>query len=198
MPNNVTMSLQTKIKKAIQSLINIRSESADLVDLYFDEVSSDLSGVSGTTAVTVTTKLTKDEVTTSVTMCQNLENFFTNQSVTTGDYLQTLNSVLNGNDQATSVVSEAVENYGFRVVELSKQVLGVYNDAFIIENLYNASEVSAAVGSISTQTVVFGSDMTKDDLTSAITLLQQWKNFVGNSAVSTGDYQSTLSKWERI
>ena len=35
------------------------------------------------------------------------------------------------------------------------------------------------------------------DLTSAITLLQQFNNFTGNSAVSQGDYMSTLNKVRR-
>ncbi len=39
--------------------------------------------------------------------------------------------------------------------------------------------------------------ITAAELTSAITLLQQFNNFVGNSAVLQGDYMATLNKVRR-
>ena len=51
---------------------------------------------------------------------------------------------------------------------------------------------------MSIQTVVYGSSMTKDQLTSAITLIQDWDDLLNNVAPGTADRKVTLGNWSAL
>jgi hypothetical protein len=74
----------------------------------------------------------------------------------------------------------------------------IYRQSQNALELYFDNEVGDIVSVLDAQRIVYGSEMTVSDLSSAITLLQQFNNFMGNSAVTTGDYSSTISKWNRL
>jgi hypothetical protein len=47
-------------------------------------------------------------------------------------------------------------------------------------------------------TVDYVGEMTSSELSAAITLIEQFKKMINNEAVTTGNYVSTLAKWERL
>ncbi len=64
--------------------------------------------------------------------------------------------------------------------------------------MYFDNEVGDAITNLDNQRIIYGSEMTKSDLTNAITLLQEFHKMLENTAVTQGDYSSTVSKWERL
>jgi hypothetical protein len=195
----VTQELQDDLKVIMDKLNLLRNESKDLYNLYWKgTVNTDNPG--GTTAATTATSgsLEGNDITNSVTLADNLNNFFDNIAVGTVDYLATIEKLLHGDNAAITAISSDIEDFGARSVTFAQDLLDVYNKARDAENFYNTSEIGSAAGAMSTQTIMFGSSMTKDDLTSAITLLQQFQNMLNNTAVTTGDYKATLGKWLRL
>lgn len=196
--NNITATLEGSIKQAFVSFTIMRNEAKDLSNLYFKgSVSSDLSALAGTDPATFNTLLTKDQLINGLTIAEQYDKMFDNVAVATADYLTTVETNTHGNAVATSI-SPAVEAFGDRSTQFCRDLLTQYNRSRKLENIYNASELSAMIGSLSVQTVLYGANMTKDDLTSAITLIQQFQNFMTNVAVTTADYKITLGKWERF
>jgi hypothetical protein len=195
---NEGAQLQTDLKTMMTLFLEMFNEAQDLENLYFKGgVSTDISALLGTNPVTQDTRLTKNELVSGLTFAENLRKLFDNVAVTTADYLDTIQKLTHGNATGT-LVSVAVEDFGTRVVALTANALTQYNRARNAVNFYNSSEMAAMIGSISIQKVFYGSEMTKDELTSAITLLQQFQGMLENTAVSTGDYKVTLGKWERL
>lgn len=195
----VTQELQDDLKVIMDKMNLLRNESLDLFNLYWKgTVNSDNPG--GTNAATTETNgsLEGNDITNSVTLADNLNNFFDNSAVTQADYLVTIEKLLHGDNAAITAISSDIEDFGGRSVTFAQDLLDVYNKARDAENFYTNSEISAAAGAMSSQTVMFGSSMTKDDLTSGIVLLQQFQNMLNNSAVTTGDYKATLAKWLRL
>ena len=196
---NVTEKLQRDIKTIMIAFDSAFNEAADLENLYFKgTVSADVGGLGAGAPATVTSKLDKEEVINSLTMFENLRKFFDGVAVAQSDYNNTIQNVLHGDAVLATALSIDVENFGDRSKVLAQILLDQYNRARDAENDYVNLEISAAVAGISTQTVVFGSDMTKDDLTSAITMLQEYKNYIENSVVATATYKATLAKWKRL
>jgi hypothetical protein len=195
---NVTAQLQVDIKTIMDTFNLMRNEALDLYNLYWKGgVNGDITAAAGTDPVTQTTRLTKTQLINGLTFAENINNFFDNIAVTTGDYLATCETNIHGNATAT-LISTATEAFGDRSVQFCADAITQYNLSRDAENWYNSSELSAMIGSISTQTIVYGSNMTKDDLIAAIVLLQQYQNALENSAVTTGDYKVTVGKWLRL
>jgi len=195
---NVTAQLQVDIKTVMLSFDAMRNESLDLYNLYFKGgVTADISAALGTDPVTQATKLTKDQLIAGLTFVENLDKFFSNVAVTTSDYLTTCETNIYGNATPT-FISTATESFGDRSVQVCRDAITQFNRSRDAENWYNSSELSAMIGSISTQTIVYGSDMSKDDLIAAIVLMQQFQNMMNNAAVTKGDYKVTLGKWLRL
>jgi len=196
---NVTAQLQVDIQTAFETFSLMRNEVRDLSNLYWKGgVSTDLSAVSGgSDPVTQTTKLTKDQLISALSLIEELDDFFDNDAVAQSDYLTTIETNIHGKATPT-LISPAVEAFGDRSVQLCQDALTQYNRSRDIENWYNSSEISAYIGSVSTQKIIDGSDMTKDDLTSAITLIQQFQRMLENLLVTAGDYKVTLGKWARF
>ncbi len=193
---NVTKELQKDIKTTIQSFEKMFNEAQDLENLYWKgSVSTDLAAVSlGTDPATQDTRLTKDQVISILTFCENTRKFFDNVAFGVADYMTTAQNSLYGNATAT-LVTQNIEAFSNRGVQFCRDSVTQFNRARDIENIYNSSELSAMIGSISTQTIVYGSDMTKDQLTSAVTLMQNWQDFLSNVATGTADRKVTLGKW---
>lgn len=195
--NDTSQKLETAILAVATSLKSIRNESSDVYKVYFatgaDALVSALAA--NGTAATVTTKLTKSEIINGITFIGELNDFFDNAAVAQGDYLQSLENLINGSDQAGAALSNDVEAIGTRLKELAEDCVEVFKQAKDILKAYSASELSAVVSAISTTTVVFGCSTTKAKLSSGITLVEQFKKMINNEAVTTGDYSSTVSSW---
>lgn len=198
MSNDITSQLQADIKILTGSFNNMFNEALDLENLYFKgSVSADLSGSAGGDAVTSSTQLTKDQIVTILTLCENVRKFFDNVAVATADYQTTCQDVSYGVATAT-FFNNTVEQFGVRGVQFAKDCISQFNRGRDIENDYNSSEISAMIGSLSTYTQIYGSSMSKDQLTSAVTLTQDWDNFMNNVAPGTADRKVTLGKWSAL
>jgi hypothetical protein len=130
-------------------------------------------------------------------MCENIINFINNQAVATSDYLATSENLINGSDQASQSLSQDVESIGTRLQNLGGTLITLNQTVSSLLNLYNAAQLSAVLTAISGDPVVIGCSTTKTKFLSGVTLLQQFNNLMNNSAVTTGDYLSTISQWNQ-
>jgi hypothetical protein len=196
---NLTLQLENEIKAFTVQMKNIWLEAEDLYKMYWAAgPSSELSALGGGDAATVSTKLTKNEVIRGVTLCEELKDFFGNDSVATSDYMSSIQNIYYGNNAAVSPVSVAVEALGSRLYSLCGTCWTQFNKAKALLDLYNDTEIAAAVGAISTTTVVFGANVNKSLLLSGMVLIEQFKKMINNEAVTTGDYAATIAKWEQV
>lgn len=195
---NITLELQQDIVTAMDSFRGMRNEGKDLYNLYWKgTVSSDISALADGDPASIEGELTKIDLTNGLAILEQMDNFWQNSAVTQADYNISIQKILHGDAVLGTALSADTEDYAARLVQFCTDMLTQYNRARGIINCYNACEVAAAVAAISTQTIVFGSEMTKDDLTSAVTLLSEIIDFIENAAVATGDYKATLAKWAK-
>lgn len=194
----VTKTLQDDIKTIVSKFCAMRNEGKGLYDLYWKgSVNTDLGGT-GSDPASVTSGLTKQELLNFQTMVTNLDNFWENVAVSQSDYQVTIQACLHGDAVLATALSSDTEDYADRSVVFCQDLLTQYDLSREVDNLYLNSEISAAVAGISSQTVVFGAGMTKDDLTSAINLIREFIDFIENAAITTADYKATLAKWRRL
>lgn len=197
----ITKVLQNKLKTIANSLSWMQRECIDIYNDYWKTDASTLvpALATGTTPATVEYHLTKEEYINAITFCEEFDDFFTNEAVTQTDFRQTCIRVKYGSaaDLGTPT-SNAVEELGKRIYALCIAVLELYNDAKDATEIYFDNEISDIIAVIDTERIVYGSEMTKDDLSSMITLLQEFMDMIGNAAVTQGDYSAIIAKWERL
>lgn len=182
------------------SLASMQRECKSIYDSYWKTMANTtVSGLStDATPATVASKLTKKNYIDAITLSESLNNFFQNAAVTTGDYLQTSVNAKYGNAVLGSAIDVPTESIGDRLKQLCLDCIEIYRQSQNVLDLYFDNEVGDIVAVLDAQRIVYGSEMTVSDLSSAITLLQQFNNFMGNSIVTAGDYSSTISKWNRL
>ena len=196
---NITSLLQTQIKSFMTSCESLSDEVAAIEDAYFKSgADSDISALNASDPVTVSTKLTKTEFTNGITLCQDVSKFFQNTAVSTGDRLSSIYPIYYGNDEASSIISVAVEALGSRMYDVCSNLLTLYNSTKTILGLYFDNEVGDVVAVLESDTIIYGSDMTTSELSSAITMIQEFQDMIANAAVTQADYQDTVEKWRRI
>lgn len=196
---NLTLQLEQEIKAFMTQAKTVWLEAEDIYKVYFSAgPSTEIAGLANGDPVTVSTKLTKLELVNGITLCEELKDFFTNAAVTQADYVATIQNILFGNNQASSVISVAVEALGTRLYSLCGTALALFKKAKALLDLYTDAEISAAVGAISSSTVVFGATATKSVYTSGVIVVEQFKKMLNNEAVTTGDYSAILALWEQI
>lgn len=198
MSNQIAAKLQTKFSSFMVSLGYLVPEVSDIEKAYFAGPSAQLAGLADGDPATVSTKLTKLEISNAIGLCQQINNFFQNAAVTQGDYLAVIEPVLYGNDQATTAISVEVEAIGERLYLLCQTVLELFKNSKDNYTTYWANEIGNAVGAIATGTVFYGIGATAGDLVSAITITEQFKKMINNEAVATSDYKSIIAKWQRL
>lgn len=195
----VTQKIQDDIKTITDAFVLMRHEAEDLFNLYWKGgVKTDNDALAGGAAATLTTKLAKEDIVTGLTYAEQIDKFFDNQALATADYMTSIQVLTHGNVAIPTLVSDRLEEFGDRIKQLSQDSITQYQRCKNVENLYNSSEVGTAIGSISDFTIVYGAEMTKNDLTSAITLAQNWCTFLDNGAPGTADRKVTLGKWDRL
>ena len=196
---NLAELLQDEIKDFMNTMQFFQTESLDLYNLYWKgDVNTTISALAGGDPVTESTELTKTELTNGVTFCEELDDFFTNSSVSTLDYNATCQNIIYGDVTTPTKRSNATEDMGVRLKALCQNAISKDSQGMLILDLYNDNEFGDIVSVLDNQRLIPGSSMTKDDLNLAITLIQQYRNMIGASAVTTGDYASTVSKWRRL
>ncbi len=195
----VTKKLQDDIKIYMSTFDILKHVAKDLYNLYWKgSVSGDIGALAGGDPATQAGKFTKTEVSSALTLAENLDKFFGNVAVGTSDYMATIQTLTHGDAVLATAISSDLEDYGGKALQFATDLLTQYQRGLDLDNLYVNSEISAAVAATSDETIVFGADMTKDDLVSAMVLVAQFQNFVENAAVTTGDYDATLAKWIRF
>ena len=195
----VTQELQDDLKVITDKMLLVRNEANDLYNVYW-KGTANTDNPGGATAATTSSssRLSGTEVTNAATLVEEVRDFYDNAAVTQADYLASVQGILHGDTPVGTAISSDLEDFGARSYTLAQDLLDLYNKARDAENLYINTEISAAAGAMSAETVMFGASMTKDDLTSIITLLQQFQNMMNNAVVTTGDYKATLAKWSRL
>jgi hypothetical protein len=196
----VPVLLQNNIITIRNSMMTLQRECADIYDAYWKtDANTTVSGLAtGATPATVSSKFTKDNYTSGITLCENLEKFFANQAVSTADYLQTVDQCKYGDAVLGSQHTEATEQIGSRIKQLCLDVLEIYKQSLDITDLYFDSEMSDTVAVLDSHRIVYGCEMTASELSNTITMLQQYQNMIQNSSVTQGDYSATLSVLERL
>ena len=193
--NTSTDVIESRIQSLISSLQWIRPESADLQELYWAEVNSDstYTGLAVGDAATFSTKLTKQELTNALTIAEQVDKFFSNQSLAQADYLANIQGIRYGNDERASPgISKAVEAYGERSLTFVEGLLSVYKLGEEIDGVYFASELSGAIGGISGDVLPW-SNTPKSDFVNIISLIQNLNKLLNNEVATQGDYDSILS-----
>lgn len=196
----VTQKIQSDIKLATDAWQLMRIEALDLYNLYWKtDVNATVGALAlGTTPCSQQSKLTKADAQAAAGLVEDIgTKFFDNVAIATSDRQVTCQKLANGKAVPT-LIDDQVEEFCNRAAQLGQDCITQDQRSNLAEDFYNSSEMGGALSGMSAQTIVFGSEMTKDDLTSAITLAQQWQNFINNAAVTTGDYKATLGKWERL
>lgn len=195
--NNVTATMETNLINLAQSFLWLNKEANDLYSYYWGtNVNTLISGLaSGTTAATTASSgsLNKTNYQNGITLVTALMNFFGNSGVSTANYLVDAYGLINGSTPASSPVSNDVENIGSRLVILGNNCISYYKSALDLTKSYNSCGLSSIIGSIASTNVIFGCNLTQSKFVSSIVLMNQFNNLMGNSAVTTGDYLSTVS-----
>jgi hypothetical protein len=199
MASKVTQDLQDNLKEICSTFDTLRNEAKDIYNLFWKgSVNADITLLSSGNACCQEAKLTKAQVQLAATLVEQMGNFWDNAAVAQADYLATIQSLLHGDAVLATPISSDLEAFGNRAKQFAQDLLTQYNRTRLAVNHYNNTEISAAVGAMSAHTVVFGADMTKDDLTSAVTMLNEYLDFCQNAAVAQADYKATLGKWQRL
>lgn len=195
--NTSAKTIEQGITDVATFMLWLKFEASNIEKLYFAAgVNTQIDGLStGSTPATVSTKLTKDEFISGITLCQQITKFFTNEAVTQADYLQTCEQLIFGSVAASVVLSDDAENIGERLKVLSSNLISNFKRCGDILTFYTVSEISDIISSISDSTIMFGGIRSKADFASGITLIEQMKKMINNEAVATGDYQVTVAKW---
>ena len=195
--NDVSLNVERGMQSEAVQFVSIHDEVDDIVKSYFATSASSLVGAAATdgTAVTVGSKLTKLKFINGITMAQQLQNLFTNQAVTTGDYMATSVNLINGSDAAGQALSQDVEVIGTRLVALGNTMILAKKNCQALLNAYNSSELAAALTQTSLPTIVFGCSSSKQKFVDGMNLCNQITNFMNNSAVTQGDWMAVVTKW---
>jgi len=196
---DITRQLQTDIKLLINSWLTMKNESTDIGKVYWStDANTAVAALTTGEATTMVSKLTKEEFLAGITLAEQLDKFFTNQSLTASDYLASCQNTIYGNNARTSKLSESVEALGDRMKQVSQDCITIYKKCLDILKSYTENEVGTMIASISSNRIIPGSDMTKAELLSGITLCEQFNKLLSNQAATQGDYAATLVTWSRL
>jgi hypothetical protein len=195
--NNVSARIEASIGSFASSANALKSEVDDILSAYFaTDASGFVDGLSSaSTPATVSTKLTKGQYQNMIGTLQQVQKFFTNQVVTTGDYLNSIENVLHASAVLVTPLSNNVESIGERLKAAGAVMVGLYSDSKASVKAYNVSELGAAVTALSSQTIVFGSSTSASKFLSGVVLMDQFSRMIGNLSVTTADYLSTVLIW---
>jgi hypothetical protein len=196
---DITRIIQNEIKVLVTAWSLMKEEAKDIGKVYWSTaVNTTIDALGGTDAATYSTHLIKNEFVSGITLNESLDKFFSNQAVTQADYIQSSNLLKYGSAATPTLRTDAVEQLGARIVQIAVDSIEIYKMCRVILEIYSAEEIGDMIANLDIQRMIPGSDMTKDQLSSGIFLVEQFKKLMNNEVVSTGDYASTLAKWQTI
>jgi len=195
--NNVSLDIENATKLWALSAKSLSSKVNDVLSQYFATDAAGLvDGLANVnTPATVSTGLTKGELQNMIGALEQAQKFFTNQVVTQGDYLNSMQDVLHGSHPAAAVLSNNVEDIGQDLKAVASQMIGLAADAKSLVALFNGSGLGAAINAISSTTVVFGASSTASKYLQGIVLLDNFQKYVNNLVVTQGDYLASVLAW---
>lgn len=195
--NNTSAILEETIFTFMKAMAEISKETRAI--LRFNSATPAATLVealaSGDSPATVSTKLTKDQYKNMVGALIQIDNFFLNQAVQQGDYLNSIENVTNGSASLQSPLSQQVESVGERLKSIALNLRHQYAEAVETVKVYNISELGTALGGLSDHVVVFGCDTTKSKFLAGIVFMEQFAKLLSNQAVAQSDYQATIARW---
>lgn len=197
--NNITHDLQVILKSIMSSMDTLQFDAKRAYDAYWDTDTTTLVSAAGASEqVLVSPQVSKTTYTNGTTLAENLYKFFNNLAVGAVDHLEYCNELVYGEKFETPITAElspATASIGEQLVAISETCLKLLDQSRIAMNIYNDNELSGVLSAISPERIVFGSSMSKTDLSNAITLCQQFESFMIAVDPTDGDYSTTLSKW---
>lgn len=197
MTSTITLTLEQYFKDFAASMNWIMGECLDIDKAYFSsDASTKVSALgSGSDGASYDTKFTKTVYTNAIGFIEQVNKLFSNQTVTTGDYLTNIDQVIYANAASPIVLSPATENLANRLKVLCQSALTQFVIAKNILNLYNNSDLSVMVSGSPGARVVYGANMNVTQLTQGITLVEQFKKLINNEAVATSLYSANVAIW---
>lgn len=198
--NNVTINIEADFKAFAESMSLIMNEAKDIHSAYFATDASTLveALASGTTGASFDSKLTKAQYQNGIGFLEQINKFFNNEAVTTGDYLNTLNNLIYGNAAVPGNIGDAVESLATRMKNLARSCMTHFVTAKDILETYNNSELGTIVAEITGARIVYGANMSVTQLTQGVTLVEQFKKLINNEAVATGLYSANVAIWKML
>lgn len=195
-----TVKFQHDAKVIVDLFADLRWRALNTYEIYWKtSANSDIGALaSGSTPASFASRLTKNQCQSQglVIADQLGNNFFENSAVTTGDYMTSIQSLLHGNATAT-LVSVPAEDFANEAKGLAADCLSLFSKCRDAENFYSAQGIASLISGLSGTDLVTPDGVTKDELTAALVLMQQYQNFVNNAAVTTAAYKTTLGLWAR-
>jgi hypothetical protein len=196
---DVTRQLQIDIKALVDSWVSMKNETADIGKVYWaTDANTAVGGLGSSDAATVASKITKTEFLAGITLCEQIDKFFTNQALTQSDYRASCQNIIYGNDARTTKLSESVEALGDRMKLVSQDCITIYKKCIDILKNYTENEIGTMIASIATTRIIPGSDMTKAELSAGVVICEQFKKMIGNEVAAQADYASTLAVWNHL
>lgn len=195
----VTKCLEDNLKQVMQEFHALQYASKDIYDSYWDtDANTQVAAASAGAQVLVSPQVKKEDYQNAITLADNVYKFFNNTAVSATDHMQYSNLVIYGTDYATPISAElspATAEIGANIVKLATNCMSLLERARSNQNLYFDNEVGDIVSVLDGERIIPGSVVTRNDLNNAITLLQQFENFMTDQTIVTGDYSVTVSKW---
>ena len=194
--NNITQILQDDIKELMASFSYLYGECADIFEVYWNTDANTTIGAvtNGTDPVSETTKLTKTEFANGITTVENFIKFCTNQAVATTDHLSYCHNMAYGTATPTKL-DDLIENIADRMKLVCQQLIANYTAYLEISKIYTENEIVDIVAVLDNERVIYGASMSRSDLSSAMSMLQEFGDYMANAAVTQGNYLSTIAKW---
>ena len=197
--NTITSQIEQQLITQCTTMLAMNQEVIDLSQYYFASPASGLINALPTADSPATTQnngaLSQSNFQGGITLVQALLAFFGNSSVSTSNYKTYANALINGSFPIVTPLSADVENIGGRLRTLGANFIQLGKDSANTIYAYNNSSLSSVIGSIPSSTVVFGCNTVQSKFVSGIVLLEQFQNFMTGSAVTTGNYISTIGNF---
>jgi len=198
--SNITLNLQGSFQSFAENSNWMMNEASDVYASYWATDANVLVSAlpSGTSGASLNTKFTKTVYQNSLGFVEQMNKFFSNSAVTTGDYLSNIENVIYANAGTPAIISPATESLADRMKVLCEASLSLFKTAKDILNAYNNSELSVIVAGCSGSRVVYGAAMNVTQLIQGITLVEQFKKMINNEAVTTGLYSANVAIWKMV
>ena len=194
--NNSSQNLQATIKLVMNNLSLIRTNAEEVYARYWGtSAAANIAGLADGDACTVASKLKKSEFVSGLSLAEAIKKFFNNEVFAAAAHGNTCRLLILGDAVAAAVISNEVESLGNLMVYMANDCLETKKLIFNLLEFYSATELSAALGAMSSSTVMFGCDTTKSDLVLGLTCAEQFRKFLLNDSAVQGDYKNTLALW---